>query len=331
MECRCGAHFCYSCMQEPDACGRACADEEEEQYDSGGELVEPEDTESPSGTNDAPALSDEMPQVQETVDGTAVATSQPVPQLRNLDGGGQRYWEEQALDFGDEPREDYQVHSWNCDHSFEIYKIPLANALIYSSADEMECVKCWCSIHPEMEAPDAASKNETTVKIVPSGLVRRPVGGYGRGFGRRGGRRRGRVGYIPPRGLFQTGDAIGTAPHLTTTVTSPLSQSVPQRETSPMEDVQYSSDRVVDTYGNIISTSEVELRRRASADSFLAELVSPREATDGINWTDFKVPSIFSSITTTAKFSLAHECVNCGLLVCASCRDASLAAADGEE
>ena len=318
MECRCGAHFCYMCMDEPEDCGGAC-NEYGEDDGSDGNITESDEGESPSGTNDASALSNETSQAQETVGAAAISTPQPAPP-RNLDAGGHRYWENQDLDFGEEPGEDYQDRSWNCIHRFETYTIPLAKALVNDSAAEMECVKCWCSIHPEIEAPKTAADYETKPRIIPAGTVRRTARGFRRGNGRQRGYGRARGGYAPPRGLFQAGDAIGTAPHLTTSVASPLSHSVPIRETSPMEDIQYSSDRVEDTYGNIVSTTEIELRRRASEASFVTNVVPPR--VKGKAQATFNAPSTIFSM----KFSLAHECMDCALLVCASCRDGILAA-----
>jgi hypothetical protein len=94
-----------------------------------------------------------------------------------------------------------------------------------------------------------------------------------------------------------------------------------------MEDVQH-TDCVVHTYGNIIATTQVERQRRASEDGFLGSLLSPRELTDEAihhgSASTFAVSYVFASKTT--KFSLAHECESCRLLVCASCKDSILAA-----
>ncbi|KAI4960869.1 hypothetical protein J4E86_002495 [Alternaria arbusti] len=125
------------CMDEPEDCGGAC-NEYGEDNGSDGNITESDEGESPSGTNDASAQSNETSQAQETVGAAAISTPQPAPP-RNLDAGGPRYWEDQDLDFGEEPGEDHQDRSWNCDHSFETYRIPLAKALINDSAAEMEC------------------------------------------------------------------------------------------------------------------------------------------------------------------------------------------------
>jgi hypothetical protein len=296
-----------------DTCNGRCNDEDEEYEDDDDDEApeEPDEAELPPGPNDTPTVSNEASQVQGTVDDIASATPQPAPQPRNLDGGGHRYWEEQDLDFGEEPTGDYQDRSWNCYHEFRPYTTTLAKALTSHFAAEMECVKCWCSINPEIKAPSTASNSEAKVKTVPAG-AREAIRGIPWGVNR--GHRRGR--YVPPRGLFQADDAIGTAPHLTTTVSSLLSQSVPTHETSFMEDVRYASDRIVDTYGNIIATTEIVLRRRASEVSF--------DGSESFRDT-FRAPSTMFSNPTT-KFSLAHQCRDCALIVCASCKDNILTA-----
>jgi hypothetical protein len=320
-------------MGEPEVCSGNCYEYEEDDDDdeSDGPPEEHDEDEIPPNANNVSAIPTETSQIQDVAEEIATTTPQPAPQSRNLDAGGRRYWENQDLDFGDEPGEDYQDRSWNCDHDFEAYTITLAKALRNDSSTEMECVKCWCSIHPEIQAPNATSNDQAKVKTVPASAGRATRGlarGLTRGYGR--GRARGRERYIPPRGLFQADGAIGTAPHLTTTVSSPLSQSVPTRQTSPMEDVQYSSDSVVDTYGNIIATSEIELRRRVSDEAFPRDIVPPQEPTTGnVQYTSKETSTIFPT-TITTKFSLAHECVTCGMLVCTSCRNAIWATVDWE-
>ncbi|KAG9191303.1 hypothetical protein G6011_09391 [Alternaria panax] len=335
MECRCGAHFCYGCMEDYNNCRGACS--EEDNYDDGGdddeEPEEQDETELLPAANIASAPSPEAFEQQVTAEEAASATPLPASPPRNLDGGGQRFWERQDLDFGEEPTEDYPDRSWDCAHDFEPYTTTLARALTSDPSTDMECVKCWRTIHPEIKAPDSSSSTEVKVKTVAAGArgaARGITRGMNRGCGRGRGGGQGR--YVPPRGLYEADGAVGTAPHLRHTWPSPLSQSVPTREPSPMEDVQYFEDRVVDTYGNIIATSEMEIRRRASEASFVDDVVDlgrPGASAGQTIVNAFKIsPAIFSD--PAVEFSLAHECRSCALLVCASCRDGILTAQHAE-
>ncbi|CAO2653119.1 Nn.00g025300.m01.CDS01 [Neocucurbitaria sp. VM-36] len=324
MECRCGAHFCWVCLEGRNECDGGCYDGEDEEFVSDDELDEPaEPMSQPNATervepNDGNlSTSIAADAVAETSHEANQTTSPPQPAVRprNLDGGGDRYWEEQDLDFGAEPTDDIQDRSWQCRHDFSTYKINLASAL--TSTTEIECVKCWCTIHPEIEA--WTTQRKATDKIVPASAGARP-----RGIGR--GRGRGVGAYLPPRGLFRADAIVGTAPHLMAAL-SPLSQSVPTREASPMEDVQY-TDRVVDTYGNVIATTELHDQRRASLDSSPQNFVVPsgqgsnKKPLDDYKFTFRPLSDVFA--TTATKFSLAHECHRCGLLVCQPCKDAAM-------
>ncbi|RYO64115.1 hypothetical protein AA0116_g3927 [Alternaria tenuissima] len=343
MECRCGAHFCYACMEDYNNCNGGCGEEDdyddesfdEDEDEDEDEDVSPEqhdDTGLPPNTNEGPDASNEAPQLQGTTGEAETTLPQPASQPRNLDGGGHRYWQRQNLNFGEEPTEDYQDRSWDCEHGFDSCKITIAKALNNDPSTEMECVKCWCAIHPEIKPPNAASNTNTNVRTVPAsarGADRGITRGMAAGRGRGRGWGRGRGAYVPPRGLFQAHGAIGTAPHLRHTLSFPLSQSVPAREPSPMEDVRYSSERVVDTYGNTIATSELGLRHRASDEAFSSKIIPTRED-QGSTLRDFdRTPStIFSE--SPVKFSLAYECYSCALLVCKKCRDGILDAQNAE-
>ena len=330
-------------MEDYNNCNGGCGEEDDyddESFDEDeDEDVSPEqhdDTGLPPDTNDAPDASNEAPQLQGTTGEAATVLPQPASQPRNLDGGGHRYWQRQDLNFGEEPTEDYQDRSWDCEHGFDSCKTTLAKALNNDPSTEMECVKCWCAIHPEIKPPNAAPNTNTNVRTVPAGargadrgITRGMAAGRGRGRGRGWGWGWGRGAYVPPRGLFEAHGAIGTAPHLRHTLSSPLSQSVPAREPSPMEDVQYSSERVVDTYGNTIATSEIGLRHRASDEALSSKIVPTREDQDPTLREFDRTPStIFSE--SPAKFSLAYECYSCALLVCKKCRDGILDAQNAE-
>jgi len=314
MECRCGAHFCYACMDVFDRCYGNC-NRDEEEYDDIEDLDESEDESQAVATSQTQQLQnggESAPTDVQTTDISAdVTPPQPIAQPQNLDGGGERYWEEQDLDFGNEPGEDYQNRSWSCYHKFQMYPIKLEKALAGDPATTgMECMNCWCAIHPVIETPVVTSTAQA--RTVPAGAGG-PARGIGRGTQRILGRQRAHTGYMAPRGLSLTDAMVGTAPHLTAAIASPLSRSVP--DTLPMKDVCYPG-RVVDTYGNTIVTTELERHRRASMDSFVMS-----DKPTSFN----KSPSaVFSTIPP--KFSFAYDCYRCDLLVCASCRDEILAA-----
>lgn len=332
MECRCGAQFCWACLQGREDCGGACYDGEEdddENVNSDGDTIGPDDSDEPDEPEDpvsASTAADNTASVIEASVSTPITIDEhdtgtqaesgdrvepttsprPIARPRNLDGGSHRYWEEQDLHFGEEPTDDVQDRSWVCRHYFKTYTIPLAKSLVNDpSTMEMECTKCWNRIHPEIESPKKPENIQQT--FIPA----RP---NGRGRGVRRGRGRGRGGYVAPRGLFRADATIGTAPHLTTTLSSPLSQSVPDRDMSPMEDVQY-TNQVVDTYGNIIATTEVDPPRRASFDNDM------ETHTHSVEIPSKKTASLSVFDATPATFSFAYECWSCSLLVCNACKD----------
>ncbi|KAF1832222.1 hypothetical protein BDW02DRAFT_590613 [Decorospora gaudefroyi] len=316
MECRCGAHFCYVCLGKLDDCDGGCADEEDYSDDDGEDegLDDAEENALPPAENTSldPANIPATGESPSTDPLLPVTPTQPIPRPRNLDAGGHNYWEESNIDFGDEPTGDIQNRSWNCTHNFSTYQMPLAKALAEDpSTAEMECVKCWCTIHAEIIPPVNAKKNENAKVVPATGRLRR--GGRGR--------------YLTPRGLFRADATIGTAPHLTTTLASALSQSVPDRQSWPMEDVRYSaSDRVVDTYGNVIETTEVGLRRRASDGEIMRNSIENGLGDEVTTTSRTSSSNVFPS-ATPAKFSFAYEC-SCGLLLCASCKDDVMAVQD---
>ncbi|KAL6709301.1 hypothetical protein ACN47E_001708 [Coniothyrium glycines] len=304
MACRCGANFCWVCLKGKDDC-HGCDDEDQDDDDYS-EPDEPEDIEETTaftGQPDANVTSSPREPIT-TVQADAgktdpenPATASPTPdsaiftRVRNLDGGSHRYWEEQAFDFGSEPDSDQRDRIWHCDHHFAISTVQLRKALSYPhSSAEMDCMKCWQPIYPEIRP--AISTNPDRSRTVTAGVGGRPQGIV-----------RSRRTWQSPRGLFRANATVGTAPHLTAL----LSQSLPIREASLMEDVQFSS-RVIDTYGNIITSKELKAPRRASLDDSHAEMPSP-----------------LSSIFPAEKFSFAHECHSCNLVVCESCRDALVA------
>jgi hypothetical protein len=319
MECRCGAHFCWVCLENINECDGGCYDEDED-YDTDDGPDEEEDTPV------QPTLTDNTtePATAEVPSGVATETtetntpSQPA-RPRNLDGGGSRYWANTDHNFGEEPQDDGSQAIWNCDHSYRPYTIPFATALT-SHTNDVECTKCWRTAHPTIHAPRAAtSKNE---KVIPASTNRAAAFGVRGTRGR--GRARGRGTYAPPRGLFRADATIGTAPQLTAPI-FPLSQSMPAPTASPMEDVQFSS-RIIDTHGSILITTPPPPRRRASLDSTEALL---RCSKRGIDFSRTTTSSVLNHATVT--FSLAHECESCFAIVCEQCRDEEVAEQEAEQ
>jgi hypothetical protein len=297
MECRCGANFCWLCLAPVHECDGQCGDS-----DSAHENY--------SDNEDDDEGSDEETEVTTQEDSTAVGEiTAPQPTLHplNLDGGGHRHWEDTGLDFGDEPQGSGEEAMWDCDHTFVKYTIPLTTALT-SPSTEMECTKCWNAIHPTIDAPKA-SKNDKE-KLVPASVSRTITSRVG------GNINRGRERYAPPRGLFRANATIGTASHLTTT----MSQSLSTRQFSPMEDIQF-SERITDTYGNVITTTPMQPLRRAS-------LAFPDPAPQPKSHAHTKKSNVFAN--PPPPFSLAHECEYCYMLVCESCMTDTLEVREAE-
>jgi hypothetical protein len=323
MECRCGAHFCWVCLESINECDGGCYDDDEEDYFSDGEPDEEEDTPvqpTPAETTTEIGAS-EVPAEAVTENAEVTAPAQPA-RPRNLDGGGARYWANTEINFGEEPQDDHTQAIWSCDHYYRPYTIPFATALT-SHTNEVECTQCWGTAHPTVYPPSAATKKKR--KIVTAGTNRAAA------FGVRGGRGRGLVRdrgrYAPPRGLFRADATIGTAPHLT--VNLPPLPSTTIRDATSMEDVQFSS-RIIDTYGTILTTisTPTQPRRRASLDSAEALLQCSKRGID-FNKPNKHTPSVLEN--TPATFTLAHECEYCFIIVCQKCRDQEVARKEAEQ
>jgi hypothetical protein len=308
MACRCGAHFCWGCMGNINDCDGGCYDGDEEAYGEDDDEGSDADVQ-----NDQDPTTDPDTTEAETVVDPATAAA-PV----NLDGGGPHFWANSSFDFGEEPANGGEEPQWLCAHQFVSYTIPFATAFVPRTT-EMECVTCWSTIQPTIEPPKASIDEKE--KIVPANGSRARTNGVRGGRGR--GRGFGRLPFVPPRGLFRADATIGTAPHLTAHL-SLLSQSLPVREASPMEDVQ-PTGRVTDTHGDPLTTFTAQLRRRAS-------IGTPEDHKHKHKQQDMKLgnrSTIFES--TPPSFSLAHECRYCYMVVCEKCKNAEVVKREEEE
>jgi hypothetical protein len=310
IQCRCGAHFCWVCLKSD--CDENCYENDDEEYGSDAESDGSNDEELAIAVNDGiTGATAEATQQEANHDSNTTAIAQAIPRPRNLDGGGGHHWEAEGLDFGEEPEDGPEGRSWDCHHAFSPYKIQFAAALTNSEINELECVQCWKVIHPEIELPEPIQIEEKEKTVSTSTLRQR---GSGRILTH--GRQRQ---YEPPRGLSRDDATIGTAPHLSTT----MSQSSPERATSPMEDVQY-SHQITNTYSNLITATPLVPRRPVSLDADLGAILQST-STSKLPLRPFKSTSqVFSSTTITLSF--AHECQFCSMLVCETCKADTLAA-----
>lgn len=299
MECRCGAHFCWGCMKSRDECEGGCYEDEDEDEASDSEPDEPEPLPGSDGDTAVETqtttteITEALTQTLESDASDTATTSHPAPRPRNLDGGTAHYWEQQDLDFGEEPTDDVQDRVWECHHDFEPYTISLTDVIsTHRSMHEMECVKCWRSILPDIETPP-----KPTIAPEPTRLARSSTG-RGRGHGR-GGRERGRgtivrlrpATYVPPRGLIRSNTTVGTAPHLAVQLPH-LAGPPSQLHADSMDDVQ----------------SEAKASKETMSKS--------------------PTSNVFNNFSAT--FSIAQECHSCSLLVCKDCADAILAQRQAE-
>ncbi|RMZ69945.1 RING finger [Pyrenophora seminiperda CCB06] len=383
MECLCGAHFCYSCMQEYNQCGGNCNDDDDEDdaYEYGPGEDEPEQgseeefqalvraAQIASEGEEAPReVSEEEfqailreAQTADPVPASTTPTTTPprqpvVEEPRNLDAGGQRYWERQRVDFGDEPREDYENRSWSCVHRFQTYPLSLKDALSGNPAStEIECVKCWRVIHPQIQNPEvpAAAAAAATAGVVgttpgpppgppppPPRGARTEVGRVGQGQGqgllrgiRRGHQRGGRRGYAPwtpPRGLLiqQTqGTRVGTAPHLTVPVpTNSLLDISFAPSTTPMEDLTFHSPPVNPYTSSNNNNPTTTMPPPPALPRASTSLLNPKPHTKPSpppsSASSSSISNVFTSLAQKQNFSPAYECVHCDILVCEDCKDA---------
>ncbi|KAF9690847.1 hypothetical protein EKO04_011024 [Ascochyta lentis] len=327
MECRCGAHFCWGCLKSNDECqARSCYEDEDDHYGSDSEPDEPEPLSAAGNDTEVTAAGqqrafEEGPEIitPTTIEAAAdtVVIPQPTSRPRNLDGGSTRYWEDQDLNFGDEPNDDIQDRAWDCYHSFEPHTVSFASSISqHPSTHELECVKCWCILRPGVEVPQKSTNLQEKAArsaLSPRGndmVASRSRGGYGpRGRGHPVAAGLRPAAYVPPRGLFRSDATIGTAPHLTARL-PPVGLRDVVAQPEPMDDIQSEID-IDHTMrgGKLGSGTSPQPSQKPTASS-------PRS-------------NIFSDASTA--YSIAQECERCSLLVCQKCADEILAQRKAEE
>ncbi|XP_014560684.1 hypothetical protein COCVIDRAFT_88624 [Bipolaris victoriae FI3] len=317
MSCRCGAHFCYNCMGNPDLCEGDCIDDEDYEHES--------DNESILESSESPETSSMQGEHRDTE-----ARVAPSAETVNLDRGTASYWAGQALDFGDEPGQDFADRAWNCFHFFKPYKIDLAQALTADSSNAtLECVKCWSTIYPVIREPRRVESIGQAQTISLGSRVNDTS--TERVIAREHGRVRRHGQYVPPHNLFRDDATIGVTLCETNTVSSPLSQSAPDHESPLTQYLNRHCESVVDVYGNIISPAEPQQQRRASMDSHDYHLMSTLSPSNGST----EKFSLFNPVSATStsrtpdlRTNIAYDCSDCNLLVCDSCKDALIIARD---
>lgn len=323
MECRCGAHFCWGCMQGRDNCVGDCEEEDddypESEPDQEEDYIVKEETTAPPVSNlgahtpsgkvietiTAQEGTEQLPSTTENLEGASAQESSLPARVRNLDGGSSRYWEEQDIDFGEEPGDNYADASWDCAHYFYTAKIKLKEALsTNAAANPMECMKCWATIHPEVVMPGSSSnsnrKSKITVAITPAGRHAQRL----RWLPAQETRRRGFASLRGNRSMEGL-EAVAWASPLST---SPASFSSFMGADSPFAaslQREGFSAHVVDLYGNAVTTA-----KRDNPDEEMPD------------WSDADgAKSKFDFKTGSTPFSFAFECNSCGLLVCHRCKE----------
>jgi hypothetical protein len=312
MECRCGAHFCWGCMQGRDNCVGDCDDDEDEYSnyepdEEGDDETEEEKlpatiaspTREITGSQTLPATTTSTTTTEKHED-PAIETPPSEARVRNLDGGSGRYWEEQGFDFGDEPTDDYQDRSWDMKDAF-------AKG---ASTHHMECMKCWAPVHPEVQMPASirTGKFKTTTAVASAGR-RAPLASRRMGLAQHA-RRHAPASLRHNRSMEEL-EPVVAASRLSTSPASFSGFMPPPSSLSRGSDQLSQEDStacVLDLYGNTVATAKQPQNK--NADEEMPDWEQAEGPKNGLSFA-----------TNSTPFSFAYECNQCGLLVCHRCKD----------
>lgn len=243
--------------------------------------------------------------VEPTTSSEEAKEEAPPPRFRNLDGGANVYWEDQGLDFGEEPSDDMKDHIWDCDHDFDTAKLTLAAVFTSRAPDVvMECMKCWARIHPEVKMPVAQQK--TVAWTTGTNTKRRRI--ELRSGGVRG------TALRPSRSVEGLDTSVSTGTPLSASPAS-LRSAFSFNARTDAHDADFDAQRVLNLYG-----STVALATEAQGGDREANWIAASDETYGKQEAS---PSTHQAKNTP--FSFAYECYTCAVLVCQDCKEDLLA------
>lgn len=141
MQCICGAHWCWYCLDPIEGCscnGGEGADEsdEEEDYDEYDEKA-----------RDAPEANVANHGLSHTPNNLPV----------NLDAGGGHRWANGDYDFGEEPEDSGRYQVWSCSHHFTEFE-PKDDEHRRGDAKMMECNRCFATVGSRHKVIDEHAK-----------------------------------------------------------------------------------------------------------------------------------------------------------------------------
>ncbi|CAI6333077.1 unnamed protein product [Periconia digitata] len=315
MACRCGAHFCWHCLGPPDDCG------DEDDYSD-----EEQDSDVESSSVVGPIEEDEGKSEE-----AQTASS------RNLDGGGPAHWESSDLDFGEEPQNGRGAVVM-CYHRFYTHRVTLKESLAgtyLTATNTMECMSCWREIYPEASPGGLGLDCHITKQtmMIPAGPPSLPADSE---RAREWSRNRAREHYENTRAHSSLKRELSGYASSVPDLNSPMVGQPPisyLHRPNRRWFHESSSERVIDTYGNLITTQEhPRKRRRYSLDSLtdappldahLQENGTEKPGKRDQRMTKLKGEGVHSSAVdkTSQSFSLAYRCSECTFIVCSTCKD----------